>query len=84
MPHEDRIGQSAWDYGTVIIIMIATLAVSPGNARVYGEELLSAPEAGTGGTKLMGIMQKATSVAMLVFVVSSLEGASLALGLPTR
>jgi hypothetical protein len=44
MPHEDRIGQSAWDYGTVIIIMIATLAVSPGNARVYGEELLSTPE----------------------------------------
>jgi hypothetical protein len=32
----------------------------------------------------MEIMQKATSVAMLVFVVSSLEGGSLALGLPTR
>jgi hypothetical protein len=29
MPHENRIGQSAWDYGTVKIIMIATLAVSP-------------------------------------------------------
>jgi hypothetical protein len=41
MPHEDRIGQSAWDYGTVIIIVIAALAVSPGNARVYGKELLS-------------------------------------------
>jgi hypothetical protein len=52
MPHEDRIGQSAWDYGTVIIIMIATLAVSPGNARVYGEELRSTPVAGTGGTIL--------------------------------
>jgi hypothetical protein len=52
MPHENRIGQSAWDYGTVIIIMIATLAVSPGDARVYGEELLSAPVAGTGGTIL--------------------------------
>ena len=47
MRHEDRIGQSAWDYGTVIIIVIAALAVSPGNARVYGEELLSAPVAGT-------------------------------------
>jgi hypothetical protein len=47
MRHEDRIGQSAWDYGTVVIIMIATFAVSPGNARVYGEELLSAPVAGT-------------------------------------
>jgi hypothetical protein len=47
MRHEDRIGQSAWDYGTVVIIMIATFAVSPGNARVYGEELLSAPAAGT-------------------------------------
>jgi hypothetical protein len=52
MPHENRIGQSAWDYGTLKIIMIATLAVSPGNARVYGEELLSAPVAGTGGTIL--------------------------------
>ena len=52
MRHEDRIGQSAWDYGTVVIIMIATFAVSPGNARVYGEELLSAPVAGTDGTIL--------------------------------
>ena len=52
MRHEDRIGQSAWDYGTVIIIVIAALAVSPGNARVYGEELLSAPVAGTDGTIL--------------------------------
>ena len=52
MPHEDRIGQSAWDYGTVIIIVIAALAVSPGNARVYGEELLSGPVAGTGRTIL--------------------------------
>ena len=52
MPHEDRIGQSAWDYGTLIIIVIAALAVSPGNARVYGEELLSGPVAGTGRTIL--------------------------------
>jgi hypothetical protein len=52
MRPEDRIGQSAWDYGTVMIIMIAALAVSPGNTRVYGEEPLSAPVAGTGGTIL--------------------------------
>ena len=52
MRHEDRIGQSARDYGTAMIIMIAALAVSPGNTRVYGEEPLSAPVAGTGGTIL--------------------------------
>ena len=52
MLNENRIGQSAWDYGTVKIIMIATLAVSFGNARVYGGELLSAPVDGTGGTIL--------------------------------